>query len=562
MHPTNLEPEPAVTTLHADDIWHGGVIDTLDRDHPAGEAIAVKDGRVLAVGRDADILNLAGPDTRRHALGGKFLMPGLVESHAHALWGACRDLFDVFVGYGASFEELMAAVKQRAAALPTGGLVYGGPWRLDMRERMGASPRETLDAIAPAHAVVLHDVTQHSLWCNSLALQQGGIDNTSPDVPGGVIERHPASGEPNGILAENACRPIKQLMERTHAQLDEAARYFVAYFNRLGITAFKEPMAYEPDLRAYKAADERGELTLHAAAHLTRSSPFTPDGVPYETLEEWRRAYASPNLRTGFAKLFLDGVAPSLTASFLEPYLPETGYDAASHDPDATLLIAPGELNDTVSELDRRGFVVKMHAVGDNAVRAGLNAIEAARTRNGPSGLRHEIAHCPFVQDSDVPRFAALGAIAEVSPKIWFPNPATAAQVAVLGRERTERCHRIKDLLTAGAQVTYASDWPAAAPDANPWIGLAGMISRRDPTGRFAGTLGAGQAIALDQAMPIFTINGARSLGMEADTGSLAPGKWADFIILDQPLAKLTPEQIGTTEVVETRWKGRCVFER
>ncbi len=203
-----------------------------------------------------------------------------------------------------------------------------------------------------------------------------------------------------------------------------------------------------------------------------------------------------------------------------------------------------------------------MHSVGDNATRRGLDGIEAARRRNGDSGLRHEIAHAAFIDKTDLPRFAKLSAVAEVSPKLWFPNPATAAQVEVLGEERVERCHAIKDYLSAGAEVTYVSDWPAAAPNANPWIGLAGMIFRKDPTGKFAGSVGADQAISLVEALPLFTINGARSLDMEDETGSIKDGKWADFIVLDEPLESLSPEEIGAVEVRETIWKGKTVFER
>ncbi|MFT7595309.1 MAG: putative amidohydrolase YtcJ [Paracoccaceae bacterium] len=398
-------------------------------------------------------------------------------------------------------------------------------------------------------------MTQHSLWCNSLARDLAGITKDSPDIPGGVIERDPTTNAPTGILAENACGPVKQFMTRTQPQMTQAVGYAVKYLNRMGFTAFKEPMAFEDDLRTYKAADDRGELTLHAGAHIVRTSPFSPNAVSYDDLERLRTDYASENLRTSFAKLFLDGVAPSFTASFIEPYLESAGYDAASHDPQATLLMQPDDLNTTLIELDQRGFVLKMHAVGDNAVRAALNAIEAARKANGDSGLRHEVSHNSFVHPDDIPRFAKLNAIAEMSPKLWFPNPATAAQIAVLGPQRASRSHPIGDLIKANAELTYASDWPAAAPDANPWTGLSGMLDRKDATGGYP----ADQAISLAQALPLFTINGARPLGMQSETGSLRAGKWADFIVIDDALSSLTPHQIGAIEVRQTYWKGRPI---
>ena len=548
--------------VEATHIWHNAKVRTMDLARPIASAIAVAEGRILAVGNDAEILNLSKPKTKTFNLHGKQILPGFVESHTHALWGACQELFEVNVSFQATFDELVAEIQAKIAALPDATFITGGPWRPDMRAEMGTNPRETLDAIAPDRAVAIADVTKHLLWCNSRALEMAGMDGDIADIPGGVIERDPATGKANGILAETACAPVRALTVRSEAEWGQASSHFVEYFNRLGFTAFKEPMAMEAELAAYKAADEHGVLTLHAAAHLVRQSPLVPEMVPYDEMERWRREYASENVRTDFAKLFLDGVAPGFTASFTEPYLASSGYDTAKHNPDATLLLTPEQISDEISELDRRGFTVKMHSVGDNATRRGLDGIEAARKRNGDSGLRHEIAHAAFIRSEDLGRFKSLNAVAEVSPKLWFPNPATKAQIAVLGEDRVQRCHALRDYLEAGAQVTYASDWPAAAPNANPWIGLAGMISRRDPGGVFPGTVGADQAISLDQALPLFTINGARSLRMENETGSIEVGKWADFIILDDPLETLSAEEIGAVEVRQTVWKGQTVYAR
>ena len=547
--------------LTPDEIWHGANILTMDSACPKAEAIAIRDGRILAVGRDSDVLNLVGAGTRLHNMHGRFIMPGLVESHTHALWGACRDLFDVYVGYQASFEQLLDAVATRANQLPAGDVINGGPWRHEMREQMGAEPRKVLDAISTEHPIVLNDTSQHILWCNSKALEMGRISKDSPHIPGGVIERS-GNGEPNGILAETAGTSVRKLTARRAGQLAQAAQHFVHYFNSMGITAFKEPMAYEEDLRAYYDADQSGGLTLHMAAHLVRQSPMTEALVPYDQLEYLRDTYASTNIRTNFAKLFIDGVALGHTASFVEPYLASSGYDVATHDPDATLLMAPDVLNETVTELDARGFTVKMHAVGDNAIRKALDAIEAARNANGDSGLRHETAHNSFVSDADLDRFKSLNAVAEMSPKMWFPNASTPVQLAVLGEDRLRTSHRIRDLLRAGAEMTYASDWPASAPDANPWTGLSGMITRKNCDPAYEGKFNPEQAISLEEALPLFTINGARSLNMETETGSLVKGKWADFIVLRDALEQSEATAIGATIVEHTVWKGRVVFAR
>ncbi|MAD95430.1 MAG: hypothetical protein CML33_08045 [Rhodobacteraceae bacterium] len=543
---------------YADQIYFNGNILTMDASMLNVEALAVKDGRILAIGSDQEVLNLVGPGTKTTNLYGYFVMPGLVESHTHALWGACRDLFDVYVGYNATFEMLTDAVRARAKQLEPGDFIHGGPWRLDMRHAMGSDPKTVLDNISTTHPIILMDTSQHILWCNSLALDLAGLVPGVADIPGGVIERT-SSGAPNGVLAESAGASVRALMARSQSQLAEASREFTRYFNSLGITAFKEPMAYEEDLQAYLAADQRGDLSLHMAAHIVRQSPMSLEPVPFEMMDRLRQEYASTNIRTNFAKLFLDGVAPGHTASFSKPYIASSGYDIDAHDPDATLLMAPKLLNETVIELDRRGYVIKMHAVGDNAIRKGLDAIKAARNANGTSGLRHEIAHSVFVSDQDLGRFNQLDAIAEMSPKLWFPNAATPAQVAVLGEDRMQKAHRIRDLLAAGAEMTYASDWPASAPDANPWVGLSGMLTRRNCNPDFFGTLAKNQAINLVEALPLFTTNGARSLGMGDETGSLSAGKWADFIVLNKSLFKMDAMEIGNTYVQKTVWKGNVV---
>ena len=542
-----------------DEVLTGGTVLTMDSKTPFATAIALAGGRILAVGTDAEIKALAGAGTKHTQLHGRHIMPGLIESHTHALWGACRDLFDVYTGYSASLTELLQATGKRAANLPAGSTVHGGPWRHEMRSEMGQCPRILLDEISREHPIVLFDTSQHVAWANTFAIKQAGLGGIPDDIKGGVIERS-EDGSANGIFAESAIEGLKALTVHTEAQMAEAAREFTRYFNGLGFTAFKEPMAFEPELRAYHAADQRGEMTLHAAAHIVKAG-VSAERVSYDELERLRKSYRSENLRTDFAKLFVDGVAPSFTASFSEPYLASAGYDVAGHMPDATLLISPEEHAEMMIELDRRGFTVKMHAVGDNAISKGLDAIAAARRTNGMSGLRHEIAHASFIADADVARFRALDAIAELSPKLWAPNAATPSQIKVLGAQRLEKIYRLKDLHAAQSEMTYASDWPASAPDANPWTGLAGMLTRRDVTGQFAGTVAPSQAISLAEALPLFTTNGARSLKMETETGSLTAGKWADFITLPKPLSEMTPEEIGACTPLQTRWKGRVVYE-
>lgn len=542
----------------AETILTNGRIRTMDPACPFAEAVAIGGGRVLAIGRSAEIDGLAGPGTAIHDLHGRAVMPGLTDAHTHGLWGATRDLFECFEGLDTTLSALFDMIRSRLPDTAPGKWIVGGPWRAHARAELGVNPAKMLDEIAPDHPVALKEVGHHSLWLNSAALAAAGIDTDTPDPAGGHIERD-AGGWPTGILHETAMSLVLPFMAPTASELSEAVVHMVAVFNRLGLTAFKEPMAFEAELAAYAGADDAGALTVRMAAHLTRSSPFGKAMTPMATLEEWRRTYRRGRLDTNYAKLFLDGVAASRTAAFIEPYQAAADYDPAGHDPDAALLIAPERLDRELIDLDAAGFVVKMHAVGDRAVKAALDAIAAARQTNGQSGLRHEVAHLPFVDPADLPRFAALNAVAEVSPKLWFPNPVTAGQRLVLGDARAKRCHPIGDLVSNGAEIVYGSDWPAAAPDANPWPGIAGMISRRDPSGRFPGALGAEQAIPLETALTIFTRNGARSMGLEGVAGVLSAGAHADLIVLDKPLDAKSPEEIGATLPLATLFEGKVV---
>ncbi|MCB1342010.1 MAG: amidohydrolase [Pseudooceanicola sp.] len=531
-------------------------IRTLDPARPFAEAMAIEGGKILAVGRAADVEVLAGPGTRIERLGGRAVMPGLCDSHTHGLWGACRDLFEVFVGLGGSLQSLLDGIAARAATTPKGEWIVAGPWRPFERAALGEQAFAMLDRIAPDHPVMVKDVSQHNYWVNSAAMTRAGIGPETPEVPGGVIERD-AQGRPTGILIESATSLIQPHVAATPAQLTQAVRHMAGYFHSLGITAFKEPMAFAPELAAYVEADLVGALNLHVAAHLTRFSPFSAEYVPMEDLDALRQAYRSPHLDTAFAKLFLDGVPIARTAAFCDPY---PGQDPADHAPEEHLLIKPERLNQELITLDAAGYTVKMHAVGDRAIQAGLDAIEAARKANGPSGLRHEIAHSNFIRPQDIARFAALDAVAEVSPKLWYPNPVTPGQRKVLGDARAESCHPVRSLMEAGAEVIYGSDWPAAAPDADPWTGLAGMVTRTDPTGVHPGSVGADQAIPLDRALPVFTSAGARSLRLEQVTGSLKAGLSADFIVLEQPVEKLSTPELGRARPLQTWFEGRQVF--
>ena len=240
-------PEAGAVTL----IQAGRLLDHPGRAPRGPSTLVVRDGKVVEI-RDGFVGEGNVVDLRS-----AFVLPGLIDSHTHGLWGACRDLFEVFPGLGAPLSAVLDGVVTRAAKVPLGTWIIAGPWRPIDRPSFGPRPAEMLDRIAPNHPVAIKDVSQHNLWLNSTALRRAGITRDTPDPVGGVIERD-ATGAPTGILIEAAGALVQGLLEPSAAQLDQAVAHLSAVFHGLGITGFKEPMAFEPELAAYAKADAPG----------------------------------------------------------------------------------------------------------------------------------------------------------------------------------------------------------------------------------------------------------------------------------------------------------------
>jgi hypothetical protein len=242
----------------------------------------------------------------------------------------------------------------------------------------------------------------------------------------------------------------------------------------------------------------------------------------------------------------------------LAPYQP---HEKFPDDFCGLLHVDEATLANDIGELEKRGFTVKLHTAGDRAVRTALNAIERAHATSGRSDLRHELAHAGFIDPADIPRFKRLNVVADLSPYLWYPAPIMRSIHQALG-DRSEHYWPIRDLLDAGAPLLAGSDWPAAVASMDPWIGVAAMVTRRDPCGNSPVALWPEQAISLEQALRIFTIDGARALRREAETGSLKVGKSADLIVLGQNLFDIEAHEISHSVVEMTWFAGEVVYHR
>ena len=547
---TALAAEPA------DAVYRGGRIYTVDARRSWAEAVAIRNGKFVAVGSNADVAAFVGPKTREVELGGRMVLPGIHDMHVHPVDGGFQALVECSFPFTTPLDAIVEKIRACATKTPKGEWIRGGQWAAETLETEKPPTRAMLDGAAHDHPVFLIDSTFHNAWVNSRALALLDIDAKTPDPSGGVIVRD-ASGAPTGILFDNAAYgAMKRLPVRTPEQYQAAIRWAVAKMNALGITAMKDALADGYATRAYAALDRAGKLDMRVATSRPWHATWTEsDTDEAHNLEHWRDDQ-TPNVRTGFAKIFVDGIPPTRTAAMLEPYLPDPKHAPGFK---GELQHSPADLNAALVRLDKLGLTVKMHATGDAALRAGLDAIAAARKANGDSGLRHEIAHAELASPEDVPRFKELGAVAELSPILWYPTPLVAVMAEVIGRERANRFWPIKSYRDAGALMVYGSDWPSVVPSPSPWPGIEAMVTRRDPYGIAPGALAPEQAIPLADALAIFTRNGASALRLENEEGSIEVGKSADLIVLDRNLFEIPPEQISDTVVMETVFEGRVV---
>jgi predicted amidohydrolase YtcJ len=547
---------------HADLIITHAAIHTLDATHPRAEAMAIAGGRIAAIGAAAEVLAHRGPNTEVRNLGGAAVMPGLIDVHNHHALAGQADLFELNFSAHASFDEIVEAVRARAGTLGEQEWILGGTWGSTLVGYLSRSEaKERLDEASGGRPLALVDDSHHNRFANSRALELAGITRDSEDKDGGVIVRDPETGEPTGLLLEAAGMPVGEAISRTQKlsveQAVRASERAIEILHGYGVTAFQDAGVSTDILRSLKTLDDEGRLHAWVVSSLLVNDPalgFSPLG---DELIAERERFRSPHHRPDFIKIFLDGVPPTRTGAFLEPYLPDR--DHGAHYAGATSMDF-AELTDWLLRTAEQGLSAKIHCTGDAAVRAALDAVEAVRNA-GFSDPKYQIAHGQFVHPDDRTRFAALDVAADISPFIWFPGVIPNAIAEVLPAELAKHMQPNRDLIDAGALVAGGSDWPVSE-SPNCWEGIHGLVTRKDPNGVFPGALWPEQAITLDEAVSVFTIDAARAMGVDDVTGSLTVGKSADFIVLDRDPFEIDPDTLVQTTVTETWFEGRNVYSR
>jgi predicted amidohydrolase YtcJ len=550
---TTPVPLPVRVPSTADLVLTGGRVLTMDPGRESAEAVAVAGGRIVAVGRSTEVRSLIGPRTRVVELGGRTLLPGFQDAHVHPVMAvgmlgcSLHDVAPTVAAYG-------DAIAVYAADHPDLEWIRGEGWY--MAAFPGGTPRrDDLDRAVPDRPAFFENRDGHGAWANSRALALAGIDRETPDPADGRIERDP-DGTPSGTLHEGAMRLVERLIpppseEDVLVGLANAQ----AYLHSLGITAWQDASVSPTDLAAYRTFVDRGLLTGRAIAAQRWDDEQGAEQIA--EMIEGRRISSLGRLRATSVKIFLDGVIENYSAAMLDPYLDRAGRPTPNR---GHSNVDPEALKGYVTRLDAEGFQVHFHALGDRAVREGLDAIEAARKTNGPTDGRHHLAHLQVVDPADIPRFRALDTTATIQA-LWacLEPQMTDLTIPFLGPERAARQYPFGSLKRAGARLAGGSDWAVSTPDVLRQTEVA--ITRLDHDAADGTPLGPDEALELMDMLAAFTIGSAYVNHLDDETGTVEVGKLADLAVLDRDIQTEEPGRLGDSKVLLTFVEGDAVHD-
>jgi predicted amidohydrolase YtcJ len=507
------------------------------------EALLIDGGKVAATGTQAALTARAGGAKRMDG-GGHTLLPGLIDAHGHVMaLGAMKRQADLAAT--TSLNQALAAVKTFAAAHPRDAWVLGRGWN-QVAWKLGRFPTAAeLDAAVGDRPVWLERVDGHAGWANSAALKLAGIDRTSKAPDGGRIERD-ADGNPSGVLVDAAMQLVEtKIPAPTAAQASAMLDAALAEMARVGLTGVGDAGVDAATFALYKRyADER-RLTARIYAMIGGT------GKDFDALSANGPliGYGGDFLSLRSVKLYADGALGSRGAALLAPY---------SDDPKNSGLLfhAPPELQAMIAKALGKGYQVCVHAIGDRANREVLDAFAAAYREHGGDDLRNRIEHAQVVSLQDIPRFKPLKLIASMQPTHATSDMNMAEDR--IGHDRIAGAYAWRRFLDQGTVVAGGSDFPVES--ANPFFGLHAAVTRQDHAGRPPGGWHAEQALSRSEALRAFTLDAAYAAHQEKTLGTLEPGKWADFVIVDRDVFAVDPARIWSTEVLETWVGGRRVY--
>jgi predicted amidohydrolase YtcJ len=548
----------ASSDVPADTVLVNARVYTVNSSQPWAQALAIRGGKIFAVGSQEEIARFRGPKTRTIDAGQRLVLPGFTDCHNHFLDGSLS-LMQVDLEGVTTVAEMQERVKTYAAAHPDLPWILGRGWAYTVFTSGTLPNRQQLDAVVSDRPVYLESFDGHSWWANSKALQAAGISKATIDPSGGTIVRDPATGEPTGAIKEDEADDLirRAIPLPSHDQIVAALLNGMQEANRVGLVRVISPDGVSMrggDFHALDLYDElrnQGKLTLRFDIALRIPPPKLTDSDVKSILAA-RSRFHDDWIGAGKAKFFVDGVIETRTAAMLQPY--------ADDKQSGHLLWQPDEYLRAVTELDRNGIQIFSHAIGDRAIRLALDSYQTAQQANHTKDSRHRIEHIEDAAESDLPRFGQLGVIASFQPlhaypdddifKVWAKN---------LGPERAQRGWAWRTVKNGGGVLAFGSDWPIVT--MNPWAGIQNAVTRQTTDGEPKGGWLPEQRLTLDEAVRGYTLDASFAGHREKSEGSIEPGKLADLIVLSQNLFDISPREITKTEVLLTMVGGKVVYQ-
>ena len=546
-----IAAQPPPQAASADSVVVNARIYTVNPQQPWAEALAVRGEKILAVGSAREIDRYRGPNTRVIDAQGRLVLPGFTDCHIHFMEGSLG-LLHVDLNGAATVGEIQKRVSAYAVAHPHEEWILGMGWTYPVFAPSGMPDRRILDEVVLDRPVLLEAYDGHTSWANSKALAMAGITRETADPHNGKIVRD-EKGEATGALLESASGLVSKFAPKpTRAERLAALRKGLNEANRVGLTRVHSAGGDFEWLDLYDELRHNGVLTVRQyIAYRLNPPELTPAAI--EKAEQARRTYRDDWIAAGAVKTMLDGVVEAHTAAMLTPY---------SDDPTTSgkLFWDPAKYKEAIVELDRRGFQIFTHAIGDRAVRLALDAYERAQTKNGTKDARPRVEHIETITAADIPRFGSLGAIASFQPLHAYPDDDTLKIWARnAGPDRAGRAWVWHSIEATGGRLAFGSDWPVVT--LSPWPGVENALTRQTTEGDPPGGWLPKERISLEATIKAYTLGAAIAGRREKTEGSLEAGKLADLIVLSQNLFEIPANQTGKTEVVLTMVGGRVVYE-
>jgi len=543
-----------VSFEHPDTIFINGKFVTVDARFSLARAVAVRDGRFVAVGEMEEIKALAGPSTAVVDLHGQTVLPGLIDTHAHVeRAGLLR--YTVQLNDVSTVEQALTRISEYAARTPKGRWIRGAQWHpVSQLAEKRFLTRQELDRAAPNNPVCLP--IGHFTLVNSEALALAGITKETPDPDGGIIHRDKSTGEPNGTLEEAAEDLVHNLLpDWSDHERDEQMKHAMHYFNEFGLTSAISAAVDPATLRAHQRVRQRGEATLRISAMYAPTGGLNPS----MTIEEWELFFSRIGVASDFGddwlsysgvKLQIDGGMTLRTAAMRDGYPDDPDYKG-------TIVIEPARFNALVATANRYGWRVGVHAVGDAAIDRVLDAYALADAERSIRERRFIVIHGSLMRRDQMERARALGVRVDAQTSFLWDKAAAVAKF--LGRETAERAFPMRTMIDVMGfeAVAQGTDYPINL--LSPFINIYVMVTRRDKNGD---VYGEGERISREEAIRLYTSAASHYSFSEEKTGSIEPGKYADMVVLSDDIMSVPEEAIKDIVATRTIVEGRTVFER